>query len=125
MPHPHQPYPALDLACASELWRLVRERAIRTEFPLFAKCVYSLLGTALGQFVGEPDGVEVLFGGGDADDSTLAALQTELESLHADGPPAEVFGAEGDQEALNPAVIAIIMQVLPLIIELIKKRRNK
>ncbi len=124
MGHTHEPYPRLSTECFGDILRIVRSRAVRDELALFLKCVYTLLGAALGATVGEPPGPMASQFDAALSECTLGELVELRSSLTAfqddmaDG--IEVYGA-GDT-AIDPATLAIIMQ---LVMALINKWINK
>jgi hypothetical protein len=124
MPHQHAPYEPLSIECASDLFRMLRGRTVRDEFKLFCKCFHILLGGVFAVVVGEPDEVEPVVGA--ADDiptAELVRLKAEFEQLAADS--ATTFGADDGNEKLDPATVAMLIQLaVTLITKWIERRKN-
>jgi hypothetical protein len=115
----HQPYPTFELDCIRDLVRMVRGRTVRTELPLFAKCVYTLVGAGLAASVGEPDLVEPSFGSADVSDADLLECQAALQEFEG------TFGAEADgAEAIDPATLAMLIQLAVTLITKWLERRK-
>jgi hypothetical protein len=121
MGHTHDPYPRFSTECFSDTLRIIRSRAVRDELALFLKCVYTLLGAALGATVGEPPGPMASQLDSALNECTLdelIELRSSMIALQEDG--FETFGAS--ETAIDPATLAIIMQ---LVMALINKWINK
>ncbi len=119
----HQPYPPFSSECLSDLYRLVTTRAVREELPLFAKCLYTLIGASLGMSIGEPTHVEGVFGDAEPDAAELEKCRDALQSYADEG---QTFGADGDEaEKLDPATIAMLIQLaVTLISKWLERRRT-
>lgn len=104
----HQPYPAFSAECFGDLIRVVRGGTVREELPLFAKCVYTLAGAALGATVGEPAG-PLAGAAPDAEQSVeeLRECLASLSALKEDGHG--VYGA--DEAAIDPATLSLLIQL--------------
>lgn len=125
MAHAHRPYEPFRLDCVTELWRIISTRKVREETALFLKEVHSLIGSGFLMFVGEPEGVEPLVGDALDDGAIehLQGLQDRCKAALEDGIP-ETFGA-GAEEAITPDQILLIIQVVSMVIDWIKKRREE
>jgi hypothetical protein len=121
-----EPYPQFSLITVTTLWTMLRERTVRDNPKSFAKHLYVLLGAALGLLVGEPDDVQPLFGDAEeADDATLEGLLGELKAAQEDGI-AETFGAAEGEQAIDPATLAILINLaVTLIQKIIERRKNR
>lgn len=123
----HQPYPPFDVECIQDIFRLVRGRTVRDELPLFAKCVYTLVGAGLSITLGEPNDGPMLAGQpadaleGVSDDE----LQKCCQALEQAEGEVQTFGA-GDAEAekLDPATLALLIQLAIQVIQAIINRRK-
>lgn len=122
MPHPHQPYPALDLECVTEIVRMVRGRTVRDEIKWFAKHVYNLTGAGLSFFPGEPDDVTPIFGG-EAAEPTVEQVQECKAALEQAQGELQSFGAD-ENEAIDPATIAMLIQLAVTLITKWLERRK-
>lgn len=122
-----QPYPALDAECLQTIVRLVRNGQVRDEFKLFAKCVYSLVGAGLGLVVGEPDPSTRQFSVEDLPDEDLTAAQSALSDLAEDGvPQAAIADGDDPQKAMDPATVALLIQMaIKVIGAIIERRKNR
>lgn len=122
---PHRPYPQLQLECVTTLIDITRRGALRSEIKEAAKCAYELGGAMLGVTVGEPADLIV----GDATRETFVepSLQ-DLETCHAQlvasAPELEAFGAEVAAEAIDPATMAIIIQLALKALEFFMNRKR-
>lgn len=118
MGHAHQPYPQFSVDCFKDLIRIARGRTIQQELPLFAKCVYTLQGAALGATIGEPGGVETFASEATpcSNDDKREALSV-LQGLEEDG--IDNFGADA---ALNPIVAALIQQAITALLAWLTKK---
>jgi len=116
MSHTHQPYPQFSVDCFKDLVRIARGKTVKEELPLFAKCVYTIEGAALGATIGEPPGTETF--AGDAltcsDDEKKEALAV-LEGMSEDG----VYAA--GESAINPFVLALIEQGIKALLAWLSK----
>ena len=119
------PYPQFSLVTVTTLWTMLRERTVRDNPKAFAKHLYVLMGAALGLLVGEPEDVPPLFGDVEqADDANLESLMTELKAVKEEG--LETFGAAEGEQAIDPATIIMLIQVIvPLIQKILERRRNR
>lgn len=127
----HQPYPELQLECVTTLIDIGRRGAFRAEIKEAAKCAYDIEGAALKIFVGEPDDVIV----GQAVTQVGAQLEQcsleQLEECHATldemsselSCATESFGAEA-AEGIDPATLALFMQLAMKLIELFMNRKK-
>jgi hypothetical protein len=117
----HQPYAPFDLDCVKDIIRMVRGRTVREELPLFAKCVHTLTGTALGATIGEPYLVEPSFGAAEVSDADLNEAAAALQEYQGAS-----FGAEGDSaEAIDPATLAMLIQLAVTLISKWLERRQQ
>lgn len=118
----HQPYPAFDIDCAKDIVRIVRNGAIAAEAPLFAKCVYTLAGAGLAMSVGEPSDVQGVFGDAEVTTDDLEECLNALQK--AEDSSEENFGAGDEAEAIDPATIAMLIQLaITLITKWLERRR--
>ncbi len=125
MDHEHQPYPPFELACVLALFTMLKNREVRDNPKAFAKHFYVLLGALLGMTVGEPDDVPPLFGQDEPSTEDLEGLLGELKAVQEDGIP-ETFGAADGEQAIDPATLAILINLaVTLIQKLIERRKNK
>jgi hypothetical protein len=124
----HQPYPKFSLECATELWRILRQRSLRDESVLAAKCSYTLSGAGLGLLVGEPPDVEPSFGdaGPELDLETAESLRSEMQTFLDEGERS--FGDAKGEAAIDPIVMVFIVEGIKLALKAIeswiKKRRE-
>lgn len=121
----HRPYPSLQLECVTTLIDITRRGALRAEIKEAAKCAYELGGAVLGVTVGEPADLIV----GDAARETYVepSLQ-ELETCHAQltasAPELEAFGAEDAEAQIDPATMALIIQLALKALEFFMNRKR-
>lgn len=122
----HLAYPGFSLECAQEIFRMLRGRTVRQEFKLFMKCQWMLQGGAYGVVPGEPDQVEPSFASGpECDEETARNVLAELKAVGDEGIP-ETFGAADENaEAIDPATIAIIIQLVTTLIQKWIERRKQ
>lgn len=127
MPHVHVPYPSFDIECFTEIVRIVRERAISTERKWLAKHCWMIVSGSIKLSIGEPDNGPILVG---QEPSELEAVSTEeltqcCEALEAAQGEAQSFGAgDAEAEAIDPALIAILIDLAFKIIKGWLDRRN-
>lgn len=119
---PHTPYAPFSLECPKEIIRMVSGRTVRNELPLFAKCVHTIAGTALGATIGEPADVEPLVFG--SDDVTIADLE-EVKAALKEVKEEPTFGAGEGDEAIDPATLMLLIDLaIKLITKLIERRKQ-
>lgn len=113
-------YPAFSLEVVQGIVRIVRGRTVAAEYQLFVKLVWSIVGTGLGATIGEPANVEPVFGA--VDDGELTECQAALEAAYEEGMA--YGGAEGEA-AIDPATIAILIDLaIKIITRIIERRRT-
>lgn len=128
----HQPYPEFKLECVTTLIDIGRRGAIREEIRDFAKCAYDLGGGLLKVTVGEPD--DVIVGATSDGEEQLAECSLEqLEEAHNVAVSAflelESYGAlpgalPGAEEAIDPATLTLIMQLVLKALEFWMNRKK-
>jgi hypothetical protein len=114
----HQAYPAFSLDCVKDVIRIVRGGTITAELPLFAKCVYTLVGAGLGAAIGEPPDVAPALAAADSD-AELRECCAALESVAG----VQMAAAEGEQ-AIDPATIALLVQLAVQLIQAFLNRKK-
>lgn len=123
----HQQYPPFSLECVTNIVRIVRARAIAEERALFAKCVYELVGAGLAMSVGEPsDGP--FAGSNEVLESTkVEELEDCRAALSEAQGQVESFGAAVDEKVgLDPATLALLLQIgMKLLEAIIARRKNR
>lgn len=122
---PHRPYPQLQLECVTSLIDITRRGALRAEIKEAAKCAYELGGAVLGATVGEPADLIV---GDDVRETfvepSLQDLETCYAQLSASAPELEAFGAEDPNAQLDPATVALIIQLAMKALEFFMNRKR-
>lgn len=128
----HRPYPSLQLECVTTLIDITRRGALRAEIKEAAKCAYELGGAVLGVTVGEP--ADLIVGDASSGDNGAPFSETyvepslqELETCHAQltasAPELEAFGAEDAEAQIDPATMALIIQLALKALEFFMNRK--
>ena len=128
----HRPYPNLDLGCIKTVIDIGRRGAIKAEIKTFAKCGYELLGAGLSITVGEPDDVipidgVTMVGVAPVEEPTVEQVEEAQGYLIAALPDLEAYGAQATEagiEAIDPATLALIVQLVLKGIELWLSRKK-
>lgn len=118
----HHPYPeTLPVECVTEIIGIVRSGEVREKVDHLANCAWTIAGYGLRVSLGEPQHEETFGSAGDVDQ--LEECKAALESACSEQ---ESFGAAADAEAIDPATLAIILQLaIKVITALINRRKNK
>ncbi len=119
----HQPYPQFSSHCFSDIIRIARGNTVREELPLFAKCIYTIEGAALGATIGEPDetfGSEERKTISESSAEDLQECYSALISMKEDGPG--IYGA--GETALPPTITALLMQLGLELIKILMERKK-
>lgn len=120
---PHTSYPPFALTPITEIIQAVRAGTLRDDVPLAAKCAWEIVGMGLGATVGEPAEHPHAFGAGpEVSTADLEECKAALESVEG-----QSFGAAGDEaEAIDPATLAMLIQLaVSIITKLIERRKNR
>lgn len=126
----HRPYPTLDVKCVTTIIDILRRGAIQAEIKEFAKCSYELGGAALGIMVGEPE--DVIVGAADVAAINDGPTEGQLKECHAALTGAELTldsawgdsGSDGNAEKLDPATVALIIQLALKALEFFLNRKK-
>lgn len=124
---PHQPYPTFDVDCAKDIYRIVTSGQIVEEKSLFAKCVYTLVGAGLGLTLGEPDDVKPLLLAAEGIDlATLEQCREALAGVADTGlPPGMMAAPDAGEKAIDPATLAMLIQLAVQLITAFINRKKK
>jgi hypothetical protein len=120
----HHPYPAvLPTECLTTVISLIRNRQVADQPAEFANCLWTMVGFGLKLGFGDPDAHEEKFGAADVpSDKELNECHAALASYEDDGPS---FAAAEGEQAIDPATIVVLVQLVMQIIEFLRNRKKK